>query len=370
MSNKHNSSVFLNKQLNFKEEPLFFGSGANVQEYADPKFPKLEKNNRQMISYFWVPEEVSLLKDRADFNGLSQGEQFIFVSNLKYQILLDSVQGRGPLLAFLPFVTLPELEGAIITWGFFETIHSRSYTHIIRNLFNDPADVTNHIINIPQIIDRAMEIGKYYDDFIEIGNKFRVDPNSVDMFELRQKLYLALMCINILEGMRFYVSFSCTFAFGERGLMEGTTKIMGLIARDEAQHLALTQNILKLMRDGDDGDEWEEVIKSCEDKAVQMFRDAAQQEKQWAEYLFDQGQMIGLNANVLSDYVDHLTYKRMRGVGLPPITRSQRNPLGWMDKWLNSRGVQNAPQETEIESYMIGAVDSDVSDEDFDDMSL
>ena len=365
----HNS-VFLHEQLNFKSEPLFFGTGANVQEYADPKFPKLEKNNRQMISYFWVPEEVSLLKDRNDFNTLSMGEQFIFVSNLKYQILLDSIQGRGPLLAFLPFITLPELEGAVITWGFFETIHSRSYTHIIRNLFTNPSEVTDHIIDIPQIIERAKEIGKYYDDFIEIGNRFRVDPTSVDMFELRKKLYLALMCINILEGMRFYVSFSCTFAFGERGLMEGTTKIMGLIARDEAQHLALTQNLLKMMRDGEDGDEWIKVIEACEDEAVQMFRDAAEQEKEWAKYLFENGQMIGLNANVLSDYVDHLTYKRMRGVGQPPIVRSQRNPLGWMEKWLNSRGIQEAPQETEKESYMIGAVDSDISDDDFDDMSL
>lgn len=364
------NSVFLQQQLDFKDEPLFFGTGVNVQEYADPKHPKLEKNNRQMISYFWVPEEVSLLKDRNDFMTMTQGEQFIFVSNLKYQILLDSIQGRGPLLAFLPFITLPELEGAVITWGFFETIHSRSYTHMIRNLFSDPSEVINHIIDIPEIIERAAAIGKYYDDFIEIGCRYRVDPTSVDMKELRKKLYLALMCINILEGMRFYVSFSCTFAFGERKIMEGSTKIMGFIARDEAQHLALTQNLIKMMREGADGDAWIDVIAECEDEAVQMFRDAAEQEKKWAEYLFEHGQMVGLNANVLSSYVDHLTYKRMRGVGLPPIVRSQRNPLGWMEKWLNSKGVQEAPQETEKESYMIGAVDSDVGDDDLDDLSL
>lgn len=360
-------SVFSHQRLNFKAEPLFFGNGSNVQEYADPRFPTFEKADNTMMSFFWRPEEVGLQKDRVDFKKMTEGERFIFVSNLKYQILLDSIQGRGPLLAFLPIVTNPELEASIISWGFFEKLHSRSYTHIIRNLFADPSEVIEHILDIPEIIERASTIGKYYDDFMTLMHKWLVNPASVDQRELKKRLYLAIMCINILEGVRFYVSFACNFAFGENKTMEGTAKIMGLIARDEAQHLALTQNILKILRNGEDGDEWVSVAKECEPLVIKMFEDAAHQEKMWANYLFENGAMIGLNANVLHMYIDHMTNKRMRGVGLTPTFPSQRNPLGWMDNWLNSKGLQEAPQETEKESYLVGAVNADVEDDDFDD---
>lgn len=364
------TSVFMQSKLDFKQEPLFFGSGANIQEYADPKYPIFEKADNTMMSFFWRPEEVGLQKDRSDFKKMLPGEQFIFTANLKYQILLDSLQGRGPLLAFLPVITNPELEASVISWGFFEKLHSRSYTHIIRNLYANPGDVTDHILDIPEIIERAESIGRYYDDFMIDMYKWKSDETTIPIKTLMRKLYLALMCINILEGVRFYISFACNFAFGENKIMEGTAKIMSLIARDEAQHLALTQNILKAFRNGDEGPEWQQVALDCQEEAEMMYRAAADQEKMWAKFLFDNGSMMGLNANVLGMYTEYLCNKRMRGVGLTPIFQSVRNPIGWIDTWLNSKGVQEAPQETEKESYLVGAIDSDVADDEFDDMTL
>jgi len=362
-------SVFYTDQLTFADEPMFYGTGMNIQEYANPRLPAFEKADNKMMGFFWRPEEISLLQDNGEFKRLTEGERFIFVSNLKYQILLDSIQSRGVLHAFLPATTLPELEAAIITWGFFEKIHSRSYTHIIRNLFPDPADVTDHILDVPEIMSRAASIGYYYDDFIDYQHQYLVDPNSVDMNLLKEKLYLALMCVNILEGLRFYVSFACNFAFGENKTMEGTSKIMSLISRDETQHLGLTQNILKYVRNGSEGPEWAAIAVKCAPVAVQMFRDAASQEKMWADYLFTEGSMIGLNAAVLHLYIDHITNKRMRAVGLDAVFPPTRNPLNWMDHWLNSRSVQNAGMEVQLDAYLVGAINSDISDGDFDDFS-
>jgi len=363
--------IFSHNKIDFKQEPIFFGTnGVNIQEYADPKYPIFEKANNTMLGFFWRPEEVGLNKDRVDFKKLTEGEQFIFVSNLKYQILLDSMQSRGVLNAFLPIITNPEFEAATITWGFFETLHSRSYTHMIRNLFADPSEVLDHILDIPEIIDRAASIGKYYDDFIECMHRYLVDPTSVDLPYLKRKLYLALMCINILEGVRFYISFACNFAFGENKTMEGTAKIMGLIARDESQHLALTQNVLKTLRQGDEGAEWAQIAEECIPLSEQMFNDAATQEKLWADYLFEHGAMIGLTSNVLHRYIDHMTNKRMRTVGLSPAFPFTKNPLNWMSNWLNSKGVQEAPQETEKESYLVGAINSDLEDNDFNDFEF
>lgn len=364
-------SVFDKQQIDFKEEPLFFGSGRNLQEYADPKYPIFARLDDEMESLFWRPQEVSLQKDRIDFKKkMDKGGEFIFVSNLSYQILMDSVQGRSPLLAFLPVITNPELEACIVTWGFFEKIHSKSYTHMIRNLFANPDDVIDQVMEIPQIIERAKSIGDYYDEFIDVMYKWQQDPNSVDQEELYTKLYMALISINILEGVRFYVSFACNFAFGENKIMEGTSKIMSLIARDEAKHLALTQHILKLLQNGAEGTYWQEIAEKCKPKVHDLFMIAAQQEKDWATYLFSEGSMFGLTEAVLHDYVNHMVNKRMKAVGVEPAMPSTRNPLTWMNSWLNSKSIQVAPQETEIESYVVGKIDADVADDDFSDFKF
>lgn len=361
-------TIFNEQVVNYQTSPLVFGNSLNIQEYANPRFPILEKLNDKMLGLFWRPEEVSLMKDRTDFQTLTPGEQFIFVSNIQYQILLDSIQGRGPLRAFLPIVSNPELEGCIITWGFFETIHSRSYTHIIRNLFNDPSQVIDKVMHIPEIMERAKAVTKYYDEFCDLTDAL-VAGKEVSQYQLKRGFYLAMVAVNILEGLRFYVSFVCNFAFGENKKMEGTTKIMSLIARDEAQHLALTQNVINILRSGADGEEWIQVIEDCRPEVVQMFKDASQQEMDWAEFLFTQGQMKGLNVRVICDYIKHLTNKRMRNIQLDPIYPPTRNPFGWLDSWLSSKGTQPAPQETEIESYVVGQVDSNVNaSEDFADL--
>jgi ribonucleoside-diphosphate reductase beta chain len=363
-------SIFYKKQIDFKQEPLFFGTGRNVQDYVDPKYAVFDKLDESMMGFFWRPQEIDLQKDRIDYQDMSEGEKFIFTSNLKYQILLDSIQGRSPMQAFLPVVTNSELEACIITWGFFEKIHSKSYTHMIRNLYSDPSVVTDHILDIPEIIERAHMIGDYYDDFIDIVNKYLVDPNSVDLYEVKRKLLLCLMCINILEGIRFYVSFACNFAFGENKKMEGTSKIMGLIARDEALHLALTQHILKLFRKGSEGPEWQQLYEECKDEVREMFKQAAEQEMEWARYLFSNGSMLGLNDDILCEYIKYITNKRMAAVGLNLLYPATSNPLKWMDHWLSSKSEQVAPQETEISSYLVGSVNSNISDDDFKDFEL
>lgn len=357
--------VFNEQIIDFKKEPLFFGSGCNIQEYTNPTYPVFAKLDDDMEEAYWTASEVSLIKDRAEFKVMEGGQKFIFLANLKYQITVDSIQGRGPLLAFLPVITNPELEACVITWGFFEKIHSKSYTYMIRNLFANPDDVLKHILDVPEILDRARTIGFYYDDFIDYMYKWKTDPTSVDIKLLYKKFYLALICVNILEGVRFFVSFACNFAFGENKIMEGTSKIMNLIARDEAKHLGLTQHCIKRIHDGSQQDMWVDIVAECKQEVNDMFVLAAQQEKDWATYLFENGSMLGLTEPILHQYIEHMTNKRMKSIGFKPHFHATPNPLTWMNRWLSSKAVQVAPQETEIESYLIGAIDSDISNDDF-----
>lgn len=360
-----NFSVFTKTKIDFKQEPLLYGTGRNIQEYADPKYPIFTKLDEEMESLFWRPVEVSLQKDRADFKTLASHLQHKFVTNLQYQILLDSIQGRSPLLTLLPIITNPELEACIITWGFFEKIHSKSYTYMIRNLFPDPSIVLGPILDMPEIIERAQMIGKYYDDLHEIMTRWVQDPESVDRRELYRKTYLALVCVNALEGIRFYLSFACNFAFGEIKLMEGSSKIMSLIARDEAKHLAVSQHIIKILRSGQEGQLWVEVIESCKKEAQQILFETSMQEKAWGTYLFKENSMLGMTENISHTYIEYLANKRARAIKLDNLFPTVTNPLKWIEPWLNSKGLQEAPQETEKESYLVGKVDSNVSDADF-----
>lgn len=361
-------------------EPMFFGNPVNVSRYDQQKHPIFEKLTEKILSFFWRPEEVDVSKDRIDFQKLPDNEKHIFLSNLKYQTLLDSVQGRSPNMAFLPIVSIPELETYIESWAFSETIHSRSYTHIIRNIVGDPSVIFDDIVTNQHISERAASVTYYYDDLIEaislynnLGEgKHVIDGKEIriSLFDLKKKLYLAMMSVNILEAIRFYVSFACSFAFAERELMEGNAKIIKLIARDEAVHLTGTQHILNIMQNGEDDPEMAIIAAQCKEQSIQMFKDAAQQEKEWAEYLFKDGSMIGLNKAILCEYVDYITNVRMKAVGLSPLTESTSNPIPWINSWLTSDNVQVAPQETEISSYLVGQVDSTVDASDFDSFEL
>ena len=375
-------TVFNTNDVNTKKQPMFFGQPLGVQRYDNFKYPHFENLTKQQLGYFWRPEEVSLQKDRGDYQTLRPEQKHIYTSNLKYQIMLDSVQGRAPGMAFLPYCSLPELEACMEVWGFMEMIHSRSYTHIIKNVYSDPSEVFDTILDNEKIIERAESVTKAYDEFIkyaqDYGQSNSWKPDWKDHInsewtrrDLKRHLYRAVTNVNILEGIRFYVSFACTFAFGELKLMEGSAKIVSLIARDENQHLVLTQQILKKWRDGDDP-EMIDIIKEEEDYVYDMFKKCVDEEKAWAEYLFKDGSMIGLNDKLLHQYVEWIANKRMKAIGLNPIydIPLRNNPLPWTQHWISSKGLQVAPQETEVESYIVGGIKQDVKKDTFSGFKL
>lgn len=374
-------STFSKTKNDALKEPMFFGQPVNVARYDQQKYEVFEKLIEKQISFFWRPEEIDISKDRRDFANLPEHEKHIFISNLKYQTLLDSIQGRSPNVALLPLVSIPELETWIETWSFFETIHSRSYTHIIRNIVTDPSVVFDDIVDNEQILRRAEDIATYYDDLIEYSqyyNLFGEGTHTIDgktitisLRELKKKLYLCLMCVNVLEAIRFYVSFACSFSFAERELMEGNAKIIKLIARDEALHLTSTQHMLNIMKSGVDDPEMAEIAAELEEESYEIFRKAAEQEKEWAAYLFKDGSTIGLNKEILCQYVEYITNLRMLSVGLKPcFENATANPIPWINAWLSSDAVQVAPQEVEISSYVIGQIDAKVDVDDFNGLEI
>ena len=362
-------TVFNRNTVDFTKQPQFFGEEQNVQRYDTFRYPEMDKLNQRMLGYFWRPEEISLQKDRADYQNFRPEQKHIFTANLKYQTLLDSVQGRGPCLSFLPYCSLPELGGCIITWDFMETIHSRAYTYIMKNVYADPSEVFDTILNDEQIVKRAISVTENYDRFSEVAqNYFVKGEGNID--EVKKQLYLAMVNVNILEGLRFYVSFACTFAFGELKLMEGSAKIISFIARDEATHLNLSTQIIKNWHNDDGG--MKKIAESCKDEVVQMYRLCVEEEKAWAKHLMKEGTIIGLNENLLGQYVEFVANKRIKAIGFDPLfdRPANANPLPWTQHWLSSAGLQVAPQETEVESYIIGGLKQDVDKDTLKDFKL
>jgi len=302
------TKVFNTQEVDWMKQPMFFGEEPNTQRFDQQKYPIFEKLNQQQLGFFWRPEEVSLQKDRNDYHSLTEEQKHIFTSNLKYQTLLDSVQGSGPCLAFLPYCRLPELESMIVAWDFSETIHSRSYTYIMKNVYSNPTAVLDTIVQTPEIMARAETVTESYDRFIEYAQKYHTTGKG-NMREMKKQLYLNLINVNILEGIRFYVSFACSFGFGELKLMEGSAKIISLIARDENVHLAVSQNIINNYRNKENDKEMLKIMKENEEEVYKMYDEAVQQEKDWAKYLFDKGSMIGLNDKLLNQYVEFMANK-------------------------------------------------------------
>ena len=334
------------------EKNMFLDEGVDVQRFDILKYPALDKITEKQLGFFWRPEEVDVSKDKKDFDSLTQHEQHIFTSNLKRQILLDSVQGRAPNLAFLPIASLPEIENWIETWSFFETIHSRSYTHIIRNIYPDPSVVFDGMLDVKEILECGNAIAQYYDDLIDCNN------SATNKMQHKQALWMCMLSANALEGIRFYVSFACSWAFAELKKMEGNAKIIKFIARDENVHLAATTTIIKnLLKEDPD---FVKIQKKTEKEATGLFVKVIEQEKEWAKFLFKDGSMIGLNEQILCDYIEWIGCKRMRALGIPcPYSVQKLNPLPWTEKWIGGGNVQVAPQETEITSYITGGVKQD-----------
>ena len=375
-------TVFNTEPHDTKKQPMFFGKPLGVQRYDEYKYPIFERLTKTQLGYFWRPEEVSLQKDFGDFKDLRPEQKHIFTSNLKYQIMLDSVQGRAPSMAFLPYCSLPELEACMECWSFMEMIHSRSYTYIIKNVYPDVGEVFDTILSDPNILQRAASVTESYDNFInaahewDTGNLWKDDRKgsflaSYEMKHLKRLLYRAVANVNILEGIRFYVSFACSFAFGELKLMEGSAKIISLIARDENQHLVITQNILNKWSNGDDP-EFAEIAREEEANVIEIFKKCVNEEKAWANYLFNKGTMIGLNEKLLHNYVEWIANRRMKAIGIKPIydIPAKNNPLPWTAHWISSKGLQVAPQETEVESYVVGGIKQDVKKDTFSGFKL
>lgn len=377
------STVFNTSPVNILTEPMFFGSGLGLARYDIQRHRVFEELIEKSLSFFWRPEEVNLMMDAAQFNKLPQYQQNIFTNNLKYQSLLDSIQGRAPSAVLMSLISDPSLDTWVATWTFSETIHSRSYTHIMRNLYTDPSKVFDEIVLDEAIMKRAESIGRYYDDVLI---KTRAWENTKDMAkyykdqgltlvdkdaeqrakrELMKSLYLCLHVINALEAIRFYVSFACTFNFHKNmEIMEGNAKIMKFIARDEQLHLKGTQYIIRQLQSGTDGDEWVKIAQECEQEAVDIFMEVNRQEKDWAVHLFKDGDVPGLNTNSMWSFIDYLTVSRMKQCGLPcPITDAPvKHPYPWIREYLNSDNVQSAPQEVELSSYLVAQIDNDVDD--------
>ena len=377
-------TVFNTDDVDLKKQPMFFGAPLGVQRYDTFKYPTFDKLTTQQLGYFWRPEEVSLQKDRGDYQTLRPEQRHIYTSNLKYQIMLDSVQGRAPGMAFIPYCSLPELEACMEVWSFMEMIHSRSYTYIIKNIYSNPSEVFDTIIRDERILERASSVTESYDDFIneaqvwgqsslwkDMDSSLNTSLPVLEIKELKRKLYRAVANVNILEGIRFYVSFACSFAFGELKLMEGSAKIISLIARDENQHLVLTQQIINNWRKGDDPD-MVEIMKEEEQWTYKMFDRCVNEEKKWADYLFKDGSMIGLNDKLLQQYVEWIANKRIKAIGLKPQydVPAKNNPLPWTSHWISSKGLQVAPQETEVESYVVGGIKQDVKKDTFSGFKL
>ncbi|HCN7863846.1 TPA: ribonucleotide-diphosphate reductase subunit beta [Escherichia coli] len=380
------NTVFNREHVDIMNEPMFLGSGLGIARYDIQRHQVFEELIEKSLSFFWRPEEISLATDRIQYLNMGDVEKRFFTENLKYQTLLDSIQGRAPSAAFGPIVSDPTLDTWLQTWTFSETIHSRSYTHIMRNCFIDPASEFDQIIDNPAIMKRAESIGKYYDDVLvkireyedakesfsrSSENEFDLDAYSDSISYVKEtkrnlmaSIYLCAHCVNALEAIRFYVSFACTFSFAERGLLEGNAKIMKFIARDEQLHLKGTQYIIRQWQTGVDGDEWKQIAEELEGEATKIFLDVVEQEKEWVDHLFAMGAIPNLSPEILKTYVEYLADSRMRAAGLKSPFSVRRHPLPWMRKWLNSDEVQNAAQEVEI-MYLVSQVNTDLTDDDY-----
>lgn len=371
-------SVFNKKSFNFLDQPMFFGEPVNVSRFDIQKHPAFEQTTKQQLGFFWVPEEINVDKDRRDFYALEEHQQHIFLGNLKYQTLLDSVQGRSPNVAFLPIVSDPALENWIETWSFSEGIHSRSYTHIMRNVLSNPSDTLDSIVSDTAIQKRAVDVTRYYDELIRLNSIRMVVEHHPELastlkyneYEHKVALFMAMMAVNCLEAVRFYVSFACSFAFAENDVMNGNATIIKLISRDEALHLKATEYIINSWRRGKDDPVMEEISHKYHKQASKIFHDAIRQEEEWGEFLFSKGSMLGLNENIIKQYIRYIGAKRMAAIKIQPEYDVPENPLPWMSNWINSGNVQTTPQEKELSSYIVGGLDTSLDNDFMGSLSL
>ena len=326
-----------------------------IQRFEEFKYPKVSDFETTARGFFWVPEEVSLTKDASDFKNASDAVKHIFTSNLLRQTALDSIQGRGPTQVFQPVVSLPELEALMLNWGFFETnIHSRSYSHIIRNIYNVPKDVFNTIHDTEEIISMAASIGRYYDDLHVLNSRKELGIEVSEKEHIRA-IYLALHASYALEAFRFMVSFATSLAMVENKIFIGNGNIISLILQDELLHNGWTAYLINQVVKDDE--RFAQAKAECEAEVIQIYKDVIDEEKAWAEYLFQKGPVIGLNANILRDFVDYTAFGALKDIGIKYWNPySKTTPIPWFNKHSDTSKKQTALQESESTNYVIGVM--------------
>lgn len=369
------SKIFSTEKVNHLKQPMFFGKPVNIARYDRVKYPWIDKMTDKMNGFHWLPAIKDLTKDGPDFRSLPEQGKHIFISNLQRQILLDTIQGRAITKAFMPVASVPELEPLLVTWEYFETIHSRTYTHIIRNVLPDGSAIFDDIMENEEILKTAKNLTVYYDEYIEYLEKWQVVADGFDVelddeFEfngevltlrkLKELFFMCLISVNVLEGLRFYSSFLCSWSFAEKDKMEGNAGLIKLISRDENLHTAITQKIIRTLRSEDSF--FEQLFIDKQDEIIKMFEDTVQEEKDWAKYLFQHGSMLGLNEAILGQYIEYMANRRMKALGMKAIYNQPQNPVKWSEKWTGSSNIQVANQETESSSYVIAGVKSDLAD--------
>jgi len=347
----------LTKNTDYLQRKMFLDPAGpvTIQRFEEVKYPKIQSFETTARGFFWVPEEVSLTKDSQDFKDASDAVKHIFTANLLRQTALDSIQGRGPTQVFTPVVSLPELEALCLNWGFFETnIHSRSYSHIIRNIYNVPKEVFNSIHDTNEIISMASNIGEYYDKLhvlnceTELGNK-------VDEYEHVKAIWLALNASYALEALRFMVSFATSLAMVENKIFIGNGNIISLILQDELLHKGWTAYLINQVVKDDE--RFARAKEECEEEVYQMYSDVINEEKAWADYLFSKGPVIGLNADILKDFVDYTAKESLKEIGLKYKEQAPKTtPIPWFNKHSDTSKKQTALQENESTNYVIGVM--------------
>lgn len=340
-----------------QERLMFLGPELSLQRYDQFKYSKFFDLWEKQESYRWRPQRVDLSKDRTDFEKLSDTEKYVFESNIKWQTLVDSMLSRS-IHKISEYITNPELELCAGTWASMEMMHSFSYTHIFKNITKDATGFFDSIIENKDIVKRADEVSVSYD-------KLLGDPQ-----DLKEKIFHAILATNITESVAFYTSFLCSFWFGYRGKMEGSAKIISEIARDEAVHVNITQQIIKNWKTHPE-EGFQELLESSTDLIYETFKTAVQNEKNWCGYLFSKGSLLGLNEEILSNYIEWLANTRLASLGYKQIFANKKNPVaGWATRYFDTSKVQLTPQETELESYLVGSANTSIHDDDFKDFTF
>lgn len=346
-------TVFNLQKVAYEKQPMFLGEDMGIQRYDRFKYQKFYDLFLKQEEQHWMPFEISLQKDRVDYENLTKEEKFIFESNLRWQTMTDSMLSRS-IHEMSKYITLPELEICVNSWARFECIHSLSYTWILQNITKDAGAFFDSITDDEQIVSRAKQIAKSYDELLGGGD------------DIKQNLFDAVLSTQITEGLSFYTSFACAFYFGYRGKMVGNADIIKLIHKDESLHVAITQNIMKYWKENPD-EGFQHIITANEAKVYAMYELAVKNEKEWADYLFSNGGLVGLNAEVLKGYIEWLANARLTSLGYKKIFQTKTNPIGgWLDAYLDEKRLQVAPQEKEITTYKIGARNTNISDGAFD----